>query len=87
MAFFVYLVECRDKTYYCGCTKSIKARLAAHNKGIASKYTRARRPVKLVYLEQKKSRQEALKREAQIKTMNRKQKEELIGCGGQTQEK
>jgi len=76
--FFVYLVECSDKSLYCGSTKDIEARLKAHNDGKASKYTRARRPAKLVFLESKKSRQAALKREAEIKALSRKQKLELV---------
>ena len=78
MAFFVYLVECRNKTYYCGYTSNIKKRLLLHNQGLGAKYTQGRAPVKLVFLEQKKSKGAALKREAEIKRMNRKQKEKLI---------
>lgn len=76
--FFVYLVECSDKSLYCGSTKDIGTRIAAHNGGKASKYTRARRPVKLVFLEAKKSKKAALRREAEIKALNRKQKQELV---------
>ncbi len=75
--FFVYLVECSDKSLYCGYAKDIKARLKAHNEGRASRYTRARLPVKLVYFEARKSRQAALKREAEIKAMSRKQKQTM----------
>ncbi len=78
MGFFVYLVECRDKTLYCGFTTDVEARLSAHNKGLASKYTRPRRPVKLAYLEAKKSKGEALKREAEIKSLSRSQKLALV---------
>ena len=75
--FFVYLVECSDKSLYCGYAKDIKTRLKAHNEGKASKYTRARLPVKLVYFEAKKSRQSALKREAEIKAMSQMQKQTM----------
>jgi putative endonuclease len=78
MGFFVYLLECRDKSLYCGYTIDVKARVAAHNKGKAAKYTRPRRPVKLVYLEEKKTKGEALKREAEIKSFSRSQKLELV---------
>ena len=78
MGFFVYLVECRDKTLYCGFTIDIEARLAAHNAGRAAKYTKPRRPVRLVYLEEKESKGGALRREAQIKSFGRKKKLELI---------
>lgn len=77
MAFFVYLLECADKTYYCGWTKNTKSRLAAHNSAKASKYTRARLPVKLVYIEKKKNLSQALKREKAIKKLQRKEKEKL----------
>ena len=78
MPFFVYLVECRGKTLYCGFTIDVKARILAHNKGTASKYTKPRRPVRLVYLEEKASKGEALKRELEIKSFTRRQKLELV---------
>jgi len=78
MPFFVYLLECRDKTYYCGYTTDIKARLAMHNSGKGAKYTRGRLPVKLVYFERKKSKGAAMKREAEIKRMRRKEKTALF---------
>jgi putative endonuclease len=78
MGFFVYLLECRDKSLYCGYTIDVKARLSAHNKGKASKYTRPRRPVKLVYLEEKETKGEALRRELEIKSFSRRQKLELV---------
>jgi len=76
--FYVYLLECCDKSLYCGFTKDIRARLELHNQGRASKYTRARLPVKLVYREGKQSKQAALKREAEIKRMSREQKLDLV---------
>lgn len=79
MPFFVYLLECSDKTLYCGYTTNIEKRLEQHNKGLASKYTRSRNPVKLVFVERKESRAVALKREAEIKGMSRKQKQEMVG--------
>ncbi len=77
MPFFVYLVECRDNSFYCGYTTDIKQRIINHNKGIGSKYTKRRRPVRLIYFEEFSSKSEALKREYQIKQFSRKQKEEL----------
>ncbi|MBN1941219.1 MAG: GIY-YIG nuclease family protein [Candidatus Diapherotrites archaeon] len=76
--FSVYVLRCSDSTYYCGYAGDVKARIAAHNKGKASKYTRARLPVKLAYFESGKTKCGALKREAEIKAMNRKQKECLM---------
>ena len=78
MAFFVYLLECRDKSLYCGYTVDLKARLAAHNKGKAAKYTKPRRPVRLVYSEEKETKGEALRRELEIKSFSRRQKLELV---------
>ena len=76
--FFTYLLECSDGTYYCGWTNNPSGRLAAHNSGMGSKYTRSRRPVRMVYLESCSSRNEAMRREAEIKKMTRQQKAELI---------
>ncbi len=78
MPYFVYLLECKDHSFYCGYTKDIKRRVEEHSKGIGSKYTRARRPVKLIYVEDQPSLSLALKREHAIKKFSRKQKEELV---------
>ncbi len=87
MPYFVYLLECKDKTLYCGCTNDIKARLEKHNAGKGAKYTRSRLPIKLVYFERKKSKSQALKREAEIKKKIRKQKEELVLTAQKTRKK
>jgi len=78
MPYFVYLIKCRDKTLYCGWTTDLKKRLAMHNSGKASRYTRARLPVKLVYSERKKTKSAAMSREAEIKKLPRKKKLALI---------
>ena len=78
MPFFVYLLECRDKTYYCGWTTDCEKRLKAHNSGKASKYTKPRRPVRMVYCEEHDSKSLAMKREAEIKNYSREQKKSLI---------
>ena len=75
---FVYILKCKDNTYYTGWTNDIDKRLKAHNKGVASKYTRGRIPVKLVYLERLDNKSEGLRREASIKKLTRSEKEELI---------
>ena len=80
MPFFVYLLKCSDKSFYCGWTPDIKARLAKHNAGKGAKYTRGRLPAKLVFLEKKKSKSAALKREAEIKKMTRKEKAALVSA-------
>lgn len=75
---YVYIVECRDNTYYTGKTTNLDKRIKAHNLGKGAKYTKARRPVKLVYLEEYDEKSTALKREYAIKQLTRKQKEQLI---------
>jgi len=71
---FCYLLRCADDTLYCGITNDLDKRLAAHNAGTASKYTRARVPVKLVLAEPCADRSTALKREMEIKSLTRAKK-------------
>jgi len=71
---FCYLLRCADDTLYCGITNDLEKRLAAHNAGTASKYTRGRTPVELVFVEQCDDKSAALKREMQIKKMHRSAK-------------
>ena len=76
---FVYMVICSDKTIYTGITKDLEKRVSEHNNGaVGAKYTRARRPVKLVYQEEQSSRSTATKRELQLKKMSRADKLLLI---------
>jgi putative endonuclease len=74
----VYILECRDRTYYTGYTDQLIKRLARHNGKRGAKYTRSRTPVRLMHYEVFDSKSEALKREYQIKQLTRRQKEELI---------
>lgn len=78
MGNYTYLLHCSDGTYYCGWTTDPKRRLKVHNSGKGAKYTRARRPVELVYLERYDTRSEAMKREAAIKKMSHEEKESLV---------
>ncbi len=73
-----YMVKCSDGTLYSGITNDLKKRLLVHNSGKGAKYTRSRLPVRLVYSESKANRSRALVREAGVKRLNRKEKEELI---------
>jgi predicted GIY-YIG superfamily endonuclease len=75
---FVYIVRCADGSLYTGITKDVKRRFQQHNAGTASRYTRSRRPVKLIYQELHPSQSSALKREAAIKAMNREGKLTMI---------
>jgi predicted GIY-YIG superfamily endonuclease len=75
---FVYIVRCGDGTLYTGITKDVSRRCQQHNARTASRYTRSRRPVMLVYQEVHLSQSSALKREAAIKAMTRREKLALI---------
>ncbi len=75
---YVYILRCKDGTLYTGITKDIERRCLQHNAGTASKYTRSRCPVKLVYQEQCIDQSSALKRELAIKAMTRRAKLQLI---------
>ena len=76
----VYLVQCSDDTLYTGITTDIARRIEEHNSSdqLGARYTRSRRPVKLIYQEQVESRSSAAKREAAIRKLGRKGKEKLI---------
>lgn len=75
---YTYIVQCSDSTYYTGWTNQLEARIQAHNAGKGAKYTKARRPIKLVYYETFETKSEALSREYQIKQLSRQEKEKLI---------
>ena len=67
----VYILRCSTGELYTGCTVDLKRRVGQHNRGVGSKFTRARRPVVLVYRERCENRSSALRREVQIKRMSR----------------
>ena len=75
---FVYILKCGDGTFYTGITTDLKRRLEEHNRGKASKYTRTRLPVKMIYRTACRERSEALIRESAIKSLSRAKKKELI---------
>ncbi len=75
---YVYIVQCADRSLYTGIAKDLDARLAQHNAGDGAKYTRARRPVQLVYSERAKGRGLAQQREFAIKRMQTAAKHRLI---------
>jgi putative endonuclease len=74
----VYLLRCSDNSLYCGITTDIKKRVSAHNAGRGAKYTRARRPVHVVYTESAEGKSEALKREYTIKKLSKTKKEDMV---------
>ena len=75
---FVYLLRCADDSLYTGITIDVNRRCEQHNAGTASRYTRGRRPARLVYQETHPSRSLALKRELAIKALSRQEKKSLI---------
>ena len=75
---WVYILRCRDGTLYTGITIDTARRLAQHNAGTASKYTRARRPVTIVFTEPHPDRSAASKREAAVKALRRAEKLSLF---------
>ena len=78
---YTYLLECSDHSFYCGWTNDLDKRVMAHNSGNGAKYTKSRRPVALVYYETYETKEAAMKREAAIKRMSRREKERLISGG------
>ncbi|MCI8665224.1 MAG: GIY-YIG nuclease family protein [Dorea sp.] len=77
---YTYILLCKDGTFYTGWTNDLKKRIKAHNQGKGAKYTKSRRPVKLVYYEEFPTKGEAMKRECAIKRMERQEKEKMVAC-------
>lgn len=75
---FVYLVQCRDGSLYCGWAVDPEARAAVHNSGKGAAYTRSRRPVRLVWCEACSDKRAAMRREYAIKRLSRAHKLRLI---------
>lgn len=75
---YTYILKCKDGTFYTGWTNNLEKRLKDHNEGKGAKYTKARRPVELVYYEAFETKEEAMSREYAIKQMSRSEKETLI---------
>jgi predicted GIY-YIG superfamily endonuclease len=78
---FLYILQCCDGSFYTGVTTDIDRRIREHQEGTASRYTRTRRPVVLVYREECGSRSRSLARECAVKSLSRRRKEELISGG------
>ena len=75
---YTYILQCSDGTLYTGWTNSLEERIAAHNAGKGAKYTKNRRPVRLVHVEVFPTKEEAMRREAAIKRLTRAQKKRLL---------
>ncbi len=78
MPWLVYILRCRDGSLYTGITNDLPKRLKAHAAGKASRYTRSRLPVTLVFTEPQRSKSSGLKREAAIKRLRRAEKLALL---------
>ncbi|MCL4437374.1 MAG: GIY-YIG nuclease family protein [Thaumarchaeota archaeon] len=78
-SYYVYILRCRTGHLYTGYTNNVKRRLSEHRKGTASKFTRSRLPVTLVYQERLRSRVEAMRREVAVKKMSRAAKLKMCG--------
>lgn len=77
---YTYIVKCSDGTFYTGWTTNVEKRIEVHNAGKGAKYTKPRRPVELVYHEEFQTKEEAMRREYEIKRMTRRKKEQLIAA-------
>ena len=75
---YTYILKCSDNTLYTGWTNNLEKRVKDHNDGKGAKYTKARRPVELVYYEEFETKEDAMKREYSIKQLSRTQKVTLI---------
>ena len=81
MSYFVYIVQCSDNTLYTGIATDVQRRVEEHNSSAkGAKYTKTRRPVKLMYSEELEDRSQATKREIAIKKLSREKKLELINA-------
>ncbi|MGC1453681.1 MAG: GIY-YIG nuclease family protein [Nitrospirota bacterium] len=81
-AWSLYTLKCRDGTLYTGITTDLSRRVRQHNDGTASRYTRSRLPVKLIFSEPCRGRSQALKREYAMKQLSRKEKIAYIRDNG-----
>ncbi|MBD7966183.1 MAG: GIY-YIG nuclease family protein [Bacillota bacterium] len=78
---FLYILECKDGSYYTGYTNDLEKRFKKHEEGKGAKYTRGRGPLKLVFQQAFPTKQEAMRMEFAVKKLNRAQKERMIKEG------
>ena len=81
---YTYIVKCSDGTFYTGWTNDLEKRISAHNSGKGAKYTQSRRPAILVYYEEFCTKEEAMRREYEIKQMPRQRKQRLIDSNNES---
>jgi len=82
--YHVYVLLCDDGSYYTGYTSDVALRFQRHKKGLGARYTRMRKPKKLVYVEDFETRKAAIHREQQIKSLSRREKQKLVSTGLRT---
>ena len=75
---YTYIVRCRDGSLYTGWTNNLEKRIKDHNSGRVAKYTKSRRPVLLAYYEEFATKEEAMRREWEIKQLKRQEKQDLV---------
>jgi putative endonuclease len=80
MPWFVYIVRCKDGSLYTGISTDVARRVDAHNRGQGARYTRSRLPVTLVHQERRRDQSAALRREAAIKRLERREKLRLLSA-------
>ncbi len=78
MSWFVYILKCKDNSFYTGITNDLEKRIKVHNLGKGAKYTKARLPVSLLYCETYQTKGDALRRELEIKKLKRIEKLALV---------
>ena len=78
MPYYVYILRCKDGSYYTGHAKNVKRRVKQHIKGQGARYTRMHETEKIVYVEEFNSRSEAMRRERKIKSLKHAEKQRLV---------
>ena len=76
--YFVYIVECKNGTYYTGYTNNLENRVKLHNSGRGAKYLKGKLPVKLVFAKPYRYYKNALNKEKEVKKFSRREKEALV---------
>jgi putative endonuclease len=84
MPYYVYILLCKDGSYYTGHAKDVERRVERHKKGQGARYTRMHKPEKIVFLEKFANRSAAMKREREIKSLNHSKKQQLINLQDKT---
>jgi putative endonuclease len=83
-SYYVYLLLCDDGSYYTGYTNNVTSRVERHKRGRGARYTKMRKPKRVVYVEEFRTREAATRRERQIKALSHKEKHELASIGSHT---